>query len=107
MQKVSVFLPAGFNRHAEIPGHGLYGLFGNITVVFLNVLKHFNELIGLTTTSFQDLIERLGWHVNLLQLRVNLTTLKVPDNLVNVYTEKMHPYCLLIIGSQAEESNEK
>jgi hypothetical protein len=59
--------PVDFHyRYSETLGHGLHGLFGNITVVFLNVLEHFNELIRLTQTSFQNLSERLGRHINLL-----------------------------------------
>jgi len=59
--------PADFHeRHAKSPGRSLHGLFGDVTVVFLNIVKYFNELIRLTATSIQDLIERLGRHVNLL-----------------------------------------
>jgi hypothetical protein len=59
--------PADFHeRHAKSLGRSLHGLFGDVTVVFLNIVKYFNELIRLTATSIQDLIERLGRHVNLL-----------------------------------------
>jgi hypothetical protein len=59
--------PADFHeRHAKSLGRSLHGLFGYVTVVFLNIVKYFNELIRLTATSFQDLLERLGRHVNLL-----------------------------------------
>jgi hypothetical protein len=55
-----------YNRHAETLGHGLHGLFGNVTVVFLNVLEYLNELMRLTVTSFQDFLKRLRRHFNLL-----------------------------------------
>jgi len=51
------------NRYTQTLRHGLHGLFGNVTVVFLNVLKHFNKLIWLTAASFQDLVEYSGRHI--------------------------------------------
>jgi hypothetical protein len=80
--------PVNFHkRHTKSSGHGPHGLFGNVTVVFLNVLQRFNELTRLAATSFHDLIERLGRHFNLLKLRRYLIIFQIRDSINNIYTE--------------------
>jgi len=59
--------PVDFHeRYAKFPGRSFHGLFGDVTVIFLNVLKDFNELMGLTAPSLQDLIQCLNRHFDLL-----------------------------------------
>jgi hypothetical protein len=68
-------------------GHSLHGLLGDVTVTLLDILEHLNELVRLTTASFQDLTERLGRHVSLLLPRVYLLMFRIRDNIDDVNTE--------------------
>jgi hypothetical protein len=80
--------PVDFHkRHAESLGRGPYGLFRDVTVVLLNVLQHFNELIRLTATSFQYLTERLGRHFDLLNSRDYLIICQIRDRINDISTE--------------------
>jgi hypothetical protein len=59
--------PVDFHyRYPETLRRDLHGLLGNVTEVCLDILKHFDELIGLAATSFHELLECLGRHVDLL-----------------------------------------
>jgi hypothetical protein len=43
-----------------------HGLFGNISILFLHVLKYFNKLMGLTPAAFQNWGKIKMGHKNLL-----------------------------------------
>jgi len=80
--------PVNFHeRYPKTLGHSLHSLFGDETVVFLNVLECFNKLMGLTATAFQNLVERFRRHVNLLGESDFLLIFKIPDSIIEVNME--------------------
>jgi uncharacterized protein (UPF0371 family) len=73
--------------HAESLGGGPHGLFGYVAVVLLNVLKHLDELIRLTATPFQYLVETLGHDSHPLDTSDILIIFRICDTINNLNTE--------------------
>jgi hypothetical protein len=75
------------NGYAQSQGGGFHGIYGKVTIFFLDVLEDLNKLMRLAAAWLQNPVKLLDWHVNLLQEKVLLLIIKITDMMLDVNTE--------------------